>query len=611
MFEHFKLQRFILNLRTREYIPLLTTILGIICYFAQSVNVAYTGKPNLDEGLYVYKGWLLVIGQYTPYEVDGLYLNHGILSFLIPGYIQTWFGPGIIPARFFMVFMGLFLLLGLWLTARRFGGPWGGVLGVWIMALMPDQISLYSRGMSQLLVAVCLTWIMYLVLGVGRGWKQILGAWLLSAVMVLIRENMILVIPFLFIYSWLQHGWRLAMSGLTAFAIIFLGVHALYWPEILIVWAPWLSFDLTFLGYIESDSTQSVRTMDIISQEFFFNRTVLFFQSMVGNFPAVLGMIFIFLGWPNKTLGDEIKKVVLFLQTLMLFLFIAHSWAALGGNYCPSCLAVYIPFFSPIAIILLVIFFAKFLKAPAILPWWIPVIVLLLLSTGVGLGTFESTGIPLMEIPVFTQGRDEPVLLWQILANKFSFQPPLLRRLLPAVAGFVAGGMVMCFGVILYRVFRFKVLSHGLMISFLGLAFLLPFLKDSSVRQYCSENVFQAYEQVGEQLRNVIPAGSAIYWAGYSPITLLYLPGVEILPAQLNLKYSYRNSVSFERARTYGFWSAEIGQAWLDKSDYVLFYPGSDPNVRDWMGDRFERIDTLNMPETCHGNIELQVFRRK
>ncbi len=104
-----------------SWLPTFFTIVGFITYILQAVDTARTKTSFLDEGLYVYKGWLFATGRYAPFQ-EGVWTNHAILSFLIPGYIQKWFGPGLDVARYFMIFLALLTLLAIWIFARRWGG---------------------------------------------------------------------------------------------------------------------------------------------------------------------------------------------------------------------------------------------------------------------------------------------------------------------------------------------------------------------------------------------------------------------------------------------------------------------------------------------------------
>jgi hypothetical protein len=67
------------------WVPLFVALAGGLVYVLSALQIARTTTSFLDEGMYLYKGWLFVSGQQTPYADYGLQTNHSILSFLIPG----------------------------------------------------------------------------------------------------------------------------------------------------------------------------------------------------------------------------------------------------------------------------------------------------------------------------------------------------------------------------------------------------------------------------------------------------------------------------------------------------------------------------------------------
>ena len=70
------------------------TLLGGILFLSQAIKFASTQISILDEGAYLYKGYLFATGQTTPFQDYGAWGNHMPFSFLIPGYVQAIFGPG-------------------------------------------------------------------------------------------------------------------------------------------------------------------------------------------------------------------------------------------------------------------------------------------------------------------------------------------------------------------------------------------------------------------------------------------------------------------------------------------------------------------------------------
>ena len=90
------------SIHRRLQTPWLAEILagiGGLWYTLQLWGFAHVQESALDEGAYLYKGYLCAIGQYTPYQPYGPWTNHMPLAFYIPGTIQFIFWPGICMAR--------------------------------------------------------------------------------------------------------------------------------------------------------------------------------------------------------------------------------------------------------------------------------------------------------------------------------------------------------------------------------------------------------------------------------------------------------------------------------------------------------------------------------
>jgi hypothetical protein len=113
-------------------------------------------------------------------------------------------------------------------------------------------------------------------------------------------------------------------------------------------------------------------------------------------------------------------------------------------------------------------------------------------------------------------------------------------------------------------------------------------------------------------LAQIITPGSQIYWAGYSPATLLYLPGAEILPGQLHGVYSFRISDDDEALRRYGWWNQSLAEKWLAKADFVLVEQRNF-NRDDWLNEQLVNFDvvTKTAPQSCSLESAMLVFRRK
>ena len=54
-----------------------------------------------------------------------------------------------------------------------------------------------------------------------------------AALIVMTRENMLPVIPLFAILVFWQHGKKKGIQSITVMGVVFLGIHAIYYPEIL------------------------------------------------------------------------------------------------------------------------------------------------------------------------------------------------------------------------------------------------------------------------------------------------------------------------------------------------------------------------------------------
>jgi heme-degrading monooxygenase HmoA len=94
---------------------------------------------------------------------------------------------------------------------------------------------------------------------------------------------------------------------------------------------------------------------------------------------------------------------------------------------------------------------------------------------------------------------------------------------------------------------------------------------------------------------------------------MLYLPGVDIYPPQINDGYSYRKGGDAEGLFRSGFWNSELSHRWMDEADFII--------VEEWRyldnwkqfvesGD-FQELERTNDLNYCTKNTGLRIFRRE
>ena len=617
----------------------LLSLLAALRYLAQAWRYAHTQASVLDEGLYLYKGWLFASGQFRPFQDYGVWTNHMPLSFLIPGYVQVWFGPGLRTGRMFALALAALTLLGLWITVRRVAAGrhrslWAA-LALWAVALNPAMIKIFSVQASQGLAACMIVWVLALTAGRERpAWQLVLGAALAGAVP-LTRINLTPVLPLTLAYIFWQHGKRNGLWAAAAGLLVFLGGHALYWPGILRMWAPYFPQSLTpFLDpFRRAPGVRPVWRPEIGLS----SRVLSFWQGVRFHFVSLLGVLGLALLWPRREDWHSRAQFRLAVFGVGLFgvLLLAHGWAALGQSYCVFCFPVYLSFFSLIGLVLLA---ATFVSWRARAPRWLPVLILLI-GLGVGYGSFDTLGAALVQQPgvlrvlkseVPRLGGAGTVPLWGLIANKFGMEYEEVVRQTQywsriGVATLI--GLLAASGVLILarRGYRFE----GRAFDFGGRAWSLALLAGlvlsptaalgGGYRTYdCSGDVIAAYETAGAQLAAAIPPRARVYWGtGNSPVPLLYLPDIRIFPPQLNGGYSFKQGGEPDALLKIGHWNQALAERWAQEADVILLDRAAfkDPAMA-WLVALVESGAFRELPPTqpvhpCDGGSQILIFVRE
>lgn len=617
------------RLRTIPWLADGVTLLGAIFYIVQTWSYTFTQDTILDEGAYLLKGYLFVTGQYTIFQDNGVWSNHMPLAFLIPGLIQVIFGPGLRVARYFAVCISILMLLGVWLTARRVGGRWGAAVAVLAFAWNPALVKMYSVAVSQGLIACMFVWSLYFVLGEKRSlWQISLGA-LLAGAMFMTRINLAPVLPLLVIYIWWQHGKKAAAVAALSGGVIVAAGHVLYWPNILRLWAYWLPEAWTpFLNSFRLTGEAGIRFWD--PELNFSRRLASFFHSYRFQYTFLVGILGSWLLWPkgsNWQNKSDFRSAV-YLSSLFVALWLAHLWATMGNEYCVYCLAGYIAFFNSAAILVIILSFPIWNRASGWIRQLAIGIIVLVISTGIGFGAFEDIGNTLAGVRIsrfflghFSQWR-ETSALGEIVINIFHLNQQQVIRLLPAAFGFGAGVLLLTISGLIDSVYRrrhgrgFSSFGYWAITSFLivGSLFTPTKVFSGGYQTYaCGKNVIHSQEMIGEHLATLIPPGSRVYWRGrLSAVPLLYIPNVQIFPAQINGDYTIYIGGDSERLQKFGFWNEELAQQWANEADFILvarhYYEGW---LKEFVNNqKFDELSPTPQEAHCETDAQIRIFRR-
>lgn len=600
------------------------SVAGILLYLLELWYFAHIQYSVLDEGNYLYKGWLFVTGKYIPFQSYGPWTNQMPLAFFIPGWVEAIFGPGLRTGRIFTWALGALAILGLWLTARRLGGRWIATAMIAAMVLNPAAARMVSIAASQGLVACLLAWTMFFSLGEDRPNWQLALAGLLAGTTVMVRINLLPLLPLLVLYVLWAQGWKSALWIFAGEFIIFGGLHLIYWPNILQIWAQWLP--LPFLK--PWASPQSLPSWNPDNPLGF--RLASFFLVFRYHFAALVGALATWIFWPKEWKSTAQFKVSVYLSFLLFVFFVLHAWAALGNEYCVFCFPTYTSFYSGVGLLLIAATLPSWqFKVPA---WrkWLGGFVMVGLLAGMAYsaeGTVESLlgkmfYKHLLSIPMPGLNGAQ---VWQVVANKFRLE-----------YGIIYDTMHTWFPVMLAVLFGLGLLAglkglNGrknsatsgrsfpqafLIFLLLGTVFSPSRLLAGEYNSYdCQSDVIPGYEKMGADLAKIIPPGSRVYWAGYSPVTLLYLPGIKIYPAQLHGVYSFRVSNDDNALMKHGWWNQHLAEIWLSEADFVLAEERSTAH-NDWLTeamqkDGYQEVAVTGPQAACQPDSFFHVFRRK
>lgn len=589
-------------------------LIGLAVYFVQAMIFAHTTVSNLDEGAYLLKGILFATGEYRPFD-PGISTNKGPLSFLIPGYVQLLFGAGLRTGRYLAVFFGLMAVIGTWVASRRIGGKWLAAGAVWVLAFSPMIIKIYSGGATQSTIACMLAWSLALSLGEKRPLWQLIISGFLAGLMMLVRQNMMPVLPLLAVYAIWQHGWKslgLLISGLSVVA----AVHIMYWPEILQLWT-WvplinLPAQAAYLG-----GGTPTWSPEIFSA----NRVLSVFQAIRFHFVALAGSVISLLLWPKLSgwKSREDFRMGLFLLVLFWGLLYMHVMAAIGQDYCVFCLTPYIAFFNIAGILLVVVSVRSWVRRPSVLIQPLLIIGLFVIFTGMGFSAFEDIGPSLLKLPV-PRMRDlgiPPgfVTLRDILPNKFDINYNEAMRYTSSAFGFAVGGLILLIGYLIWRRVRQNSISF---VTFFASTILLlnialsPILHGSAGAKDCASDIILENEQIGAYLSGIIPKGSTVYWdGGLSAAPLLYLPGVKIFPAQINDGYSFLSNSDTAEIIKFGFWNEELAAQWSAAANFFIIEEMRYAGWREFFTpDQFVEFERSPVGTSCLEDSKLRIFRR-
>jgi hypothetical protein len=210
------------------------------------------------------------------------------------------------------------------------------------------------------------------------------------------------------------------------------------------------------------------------------------------------------------------------------------------------------------------------------------------------------------------------VTWWDILSNGFGLTVNAAKRYSAAVFGLGSASLFTLLTFIWWR----RVQSNSGPLNFgafyasaallLGIV-LSPVLNGSAGQPDCDSNVILANEQVGAHLSGIIPDGSLVYWrGGLSAAPLLYLPGVDIFPPQINNGYSFLSHGDSAELFKFGYWNEEMDAQWKATADFFILEEQRYPEWVEFLNpEQFDEYARTPVGTSCLEGTHLRIFRRK
>jgi hypothetical protein len=566
-------------------------------------------------------------GDYYPFQEYTFWTNKAPLSFLIPGYVQLWFGPGLPQARYFAVFLGFLMLIAIWITAQRLGGKVWAALAIWVFAVSFAQTSVYSEAVSQGLVACMLAWMFALTLGDRRRplWQLVLGS-ALAMLIVMTRQNMAVVPALLAGYIFWQYGPKAGWWSLATSAALFIAFHLAYWPGILQIWAPWLPQSLTpFLDRFRV-SAQLTQT-DFVFDASTLSRLQSFATGVHDHFFIFLGSLSALILWPKRDAWKSSAqfKMAVFLGLTFFSLFLMHTLASLPTDYCVHCFSAYQTFYSTAGMFFIIVVFSNGIRFSK---WRLSLLVVALLFFAANLGLYyyqswgdwllNNIGVPRVN-RIFRQGEFATIPLRDILTYTFGLSTELQKRVVPVAGGLFLGLLLISLAWAFQRFFLQRnwagkyPLANILLSCCLLVGTLFPVvLNERPGEEGCSANFLTYYEEAGKEFSDLLTPGSVVYWKGSGRhlAFMLYVDDVKLFLPQIHAGGGYVVGDSEQLLRM-GLYNEELDKQWRESADILVFWPTYvTKEIREFLDQpAYERIP-FDMGKLSQCEDVLLVYRR-
>jgi hypothetical protein len=303
-----------------------------------------------------------------------------------------------------------------------------------------------------------------------------------------------------------------------------------------------------------------------------------------------------------------------------MVLYIAHVQAAFFGEFCISCILLYIGYFDFLGLMLLVVAAPVLLQELTPLRQMIVFTVIVLLILGIGFSAHEDLSSEFAKAAI---ERLDGTYLWGALIHYIDLPHLFLFRvtfvLLVSALLIAVGGIALR---VVYRLSGAGQAAGGRIGIFALNLFLILGLSLSPTKvlgagsdffDCAGTDVFASYRRAGAELSQIIEPGSRVYWEGRLPAIFLYMPpGIQVYPPQLNHVHSYYLGGDSEALLRYGLWTDELARQWLAEADYILVQNTEKVYLTDEMLESGEYVKVMSAPraERCRWQSVIQVYQR-
>jgi hypothetical protein len=126
-------------------------------------------------------------------------------------------------------------------------------------------------------------------------------------------------------------------------------------------------------------------------------------------------------------------------------------------------------------------------------------------------------------------------------------------------------------------------------------------------------NIPGNYQKIGQELSEIIPAGSRVYWDVMTTVPLLSAPEISIYPPQIYALYTYRIGGDPEQLAKYGLWNAGLAGQWMANAEFIVTESDWTQTYRPTGSLSASQFDIIHIAPTnpCDPGTSLTVYKRK